>query len=245
MSAKSLRAAAIALMPLAFGACSWFTDFREQPSVKPWESAADTIAPRGQPVNSVPVTGRLTPGYTISYAALPNVIDSFSVIANPNDPVKLTPAELDSSINNGHRYYQQNCAVCHGDAGIGNGPATKYGVPGINLMTDMTKARTDGYIYGMMRNGRGSMPNYNRIEEPDRWDLVNYVRGLQGRLGRTVATGPSGYPGQTGWTIPTYTKTAPTRPSPMWHPGVKATVEPQPAGETVPTPTPAEKGKRK
>ncbi len=244
VSAKSLRVAAIALMPLAFGACSWFTDFKEQPGIKPWESVADTIAPRGQPVNSVPVTGLQTPGYTYSYAALPNVIDSFSVIPNPKDPAKLSPAELDSSLNNGHRYYQQNCAVCHGDAGIGNGPATKYGVPGINLMTDMTKARADGYIYGMLRNGRGSMPSYNRIEEPDRWDVVNYVRGLQGKLGRTVATGPFGYPGQTGWTIPTYTKTAPTRPSPMWHPSARANVEPKPAGET-PTATPAEQGKHK
>ena len=245
VSAKSLRVAALALMPLALGACSWFTDFKEQPGVKPWESVADTIAPRGQPVNSVPVTGLITPGYTFSYAALPNVIDSFSVIPNPKDPAKLTPAELDSSINNGHRYYQQNCAVCHGDAGIGNGPATKYGVPGINLMTDMTKARADGYVYGMLRNGRGSMPSYNRIEEPDRWDVVNYVRGLQGKLGRTVAIGPFGYPGQTGWTIPTYTKTAPTRPAPMWHPRAKTGVEPKPAGEMTPATEPVENGKRK
>ena len=245
VSAKSRRVFALVLMPLALGACSWFTDFKEQPGVKPWESVADTIAPRGQPVNSVPVTGLITPGYTFSYAALPNVIDSFSVIPNPKDPSRLTPAELDSSINNGHRYFQQNCAVCHGDAGIGNGPATKYGVPGINLMTDMTKARADGYVYGMLRNGRGSMPSYNRIEEPDRWDVVNYVRGLQGKLGRTVAVGPFGYPGQTGWTIPTYTKTAPTRPAPMWHPGAKTGVEPKPAGEMTPATKPVENGKRK
>ncbi len=245
MSVKSLRVAAIALMPMAFSACSWFTDFKDQPAIQPWDSVADTIAPRGQPVNSVPVTGLQTPGYTFSYAALPNVIDSFTVVPNPKDPAKLTAAELDSSINNGHRYYQQNCAVCHGDAGIGNGPATKYGVPGINLMTDMTKARADGYIYGMLRNGRGSMPSYNRIEEPDRWDVVNYVRGLQGKLGRTVALGPLGYPGQTGFTIPTYTKTAPTRPAPMWHPSAKPEVAPQPAGEMPAAKPAAEQGKRK
>ncbi len=245
VSAKSLRVVAITLLPLALGACSWFTDFKEQPGIKPWESVADTIAPRGQPVNSVPVTGLTTPGYTYSYAALPNVVDSMSVLVNPKDPAKLSSAELDSSLNNGHRYFQQNCAVCHGDAGVGNGPATKYGVPGISIVYDGTKARADGYIYGMLRNGRGSMPSYNRIEEPDRWDVVNYVRGLQGKYpGRTVATGPFGYPGQTGWTIPTYTKTAPTRPSPMWRPGVKASVEPQPAGE-LPASRPAEQGKRK
>ncbi len=243
MSAKSFRMAATALMPLALGACSWFTDFRDQPAIQPWDSVADTIAPRGQPVNSVPVTGLQTPGYTYSYRALPNVIDSMAGLVNPKDPSKLTTAELDSSLANGQRYYQQNCAVCHGDSGLGNGPTTKYGVPGINLMTDMTKARTDGYVYGMLRNGRGSMPSYNRIEEPDRWDVVNYVRGLQGKFpGRTIATGPLGYPGQTGFTIPTYTKTAPTRPAPMWRPTSTPTMAPKPAGD-VPAAAPAPQGK--
>ena len=242
VSVKSLRVVATALMPFVFGACSWFTDFKDQPAIQPWDSVADTIAPRGQPVNSVPVTGLQTPGYTFSYAALPNVIDSFTVVVNPKSVGGLSAVELDSSLANGQRYYQQNCAVCHGDAGAGNGPATKYGVPGINLMTDMTKGRSDGYIYGMLRNGRGSMPSYNRIEEPDRWDVVNYVRGLQGSLGRTVAIGPLGYPGQTGFTIPTYTKTAPTRPAPMWRPPTTTTIAPQPAGELTTAKPAAEQG---
>lgn len=223
------RRALVAVAPLALGACSWFTDFRDQPAIQPWETVADTIAPRGQPQNSIPVTGRITPGYAISYAALPTVIDSFAALPNPN-PVS------DSSLANGRRYYQVNCAVCHGDGGMGNGPATKYGVPGISLMTDMTKARTDGYIYGMIRNGRGSMPSYNRIEEPDRWDVVNYVRGLQGRIDTTrfaVKQGPIGYPGQGGWTVPTYTATAPTRPSPYRGSAPVASPTPERAAETT------------
>ena len=43
-----------------------------------------------------------------------------------------------------------------------------------------TQARTDGYIFGMLRNGRGLMPPQNRIPEEMRWDVVNYVRELQG-----------------------------------------------------------------
>jgi len=242
VSAKPIRVIVTVLAPLALGACSWFTDMRDQPAIQPWDSVADTVAPRGQPVNSVPVTGLQTPGYTFSYAALPSVIDSFSVVPNPRDPATLTVVELDSSLANGRRYYQQNCSVCHGDAGMGNGPTTKYGVPAINLMTDMTKARADGYIYGMLRNGRGSMPSYNRIEEPDRWDVVNYVRALQGKYpGRTIATGPIGYPGQQGFTIPTYTKTAPTRPSPMWRPSTTPSVAPKAAGELT-TAKPAAQG---
>jgi mono/diheme cytochrome c family protein len=236
VSAKALRMMAIVIAPFVATACSWFTDFKDQPAIQPWDSVADTIAPRGQPVNSVPVTGAQTPGYTFGYAALPTILDSMAAaLTNPKNPSSMTPAELDSSLANGRRYYQQNCAVCHGDAGIGNGPATKYGVPGINLTMDMTKARADGYIYGIMRNGRGSMPNYNRIEEPDRWDVVNYVRGLQGKYGKPVPTGPLGYPGQTGWTITTYTNTAPTRPAPMWRPPTAAAdIAPQRASETTP-----------
>lgn len=247
MNAKSRRLAATVLMPVAFSACSWFTDFRDQPAIQPWDSVADTIAPRGQPVNSVPITGALTPGYTFSYRPLPNVVDSMSVLANPKNPAALTAAQLDSSLANGQRYFQQNCAVCHGDAGNGLGPATKYGVPAIGIIGDATKARTDGYVYGMMRNGRGSMPSYNRIEEPDRWDVVNYLRGLQGKFpGRTIAIGPLGYPGQTGFTIPTYTNTAPTRPVPFGRPAAPRAVVPTPAGEVTPTAAaakPAEQGK--
>jgi hypothetical protein len=110
-------------------------------------------------------------------------------------------------------YYQINCAVCHGDAGAGDGPVTKLGMPGISLVNDVTKARTDGYIFGMIRNGRGLMPSYNRIEEPDRWDVVNYLRGLQGLAGRQVETGPLAAPGVTGDKLPGVTRSAPTRPS--------------------------------
>jgi mono/diheme cytochrome c family protein len=232
-------------MPLAFSACSWFTDFKDQPAIQPWDSVADTIAPRGQPANSVPITGVLTPAYTFSYRPLPNVVDSMSVLVNPKDPAKLSAADMDSSIANGRRYFQQNCSVCHGDAGNGLGPATKYGVPAIGIIGDGTKGRTDGYIYGMMRNGRGSMPSYNRIEEPDRWDVVNYVRGLQGKFpGRTIPVGPLGYPGQTGYTIPTFTNTAPTRPVPFAKPDAPRAVTPTPAGESSPAAAkPAEQGK--
>lgn len=205
------RRSTLAALPLILAACSWFTDFKEQPKIDPWESQADTIPMRGNPQMSVPVTGTFVAGFQVSHQPLPATIDSMSGIANPTPP-------SDSSLANGHKYYQINCAVCHGDRGMGDGPATKYGMPGINLTMDFTKNRTDGYIYGMMRNGRGLMPTYDRIEEMDRWDVVNYVRGLQGKLGREVPVGPVGYPGQTGDAVPGYSRTAPTRPAPFVKP---------------------------
>ena len=201
--------AALGAAVLLLNGCAWFTDFKQQPHIYPWESTSDTVPPRGQPQNSVPITGTQLAGFQVSYAPLPGTIDSIGrAVTNPV-PVS------DSSLANGRRHYAINCAVCHGDTGEGNGPATKYGMPGINLRTDITRGRSDGYIYGMLRNGRGLMPNYNRIEELDRWDVVNYVRGLQAG---TAATGPIGLPGEGGNTLPGYTRLGPTRPVPYYKP---------------------------
>jgi mono/diheme cytochrome c family protein len=42
-------------------------------------------------------------------------------------------------------------------------------------------ALTDGYIYTLIRVGRGIMPAYaHQIAHYDRWHVVNYVRQLQG-----------------------------------------------------------------
>jgi mono/diheme cytochrome c family protein len=196
------------------GACSWFTDFKEQPKHDPWESPSDTIPMRGNPQSSVPVYGTLAPGYAVSRLAYPGTIDSMSTIQNP------VPSDA-RSLHNGRMYYQINCAVCHGDLGKGDGPVTKKGLYVPPLVGASAEGRTDGYIWGMMRNGRGGMPSYNRIEEMDRWDVVNYVRGLQGKY--QVATGPVGLPGETGDKVPGYSQMGPTRPSPYYkHAGSQA-----------------------
>lgn len=205
------RRAILLLAPgiLGSGGCEWFTDFKRQPSLSTWEPVKDTLTPsRGNPQMSVPVTGMAVAGFQVSYSPFPGTIDSMSPIPNPQPA---SPA----SLMNGRKYYSINCAVCHGDAAMGDGPATKYGMPGINLVSDVTKARTDGYIFGMIRNGRGLMPTYNRIEEPDRWDVVNYLRALQGRGAGPVPTGPLAAPGVTGDKLPGFTRTAPTRPAPF------------------------------
>ncbi len=212
---RGLQRLALLSVVTTLGACSWFTDFKRQPKMDPWESPSDTIPMRGNPQNSVSVYGSAAPGYAGSRLALPGTIDSMSSIANP------VPADA-RSLHNGRMYYQINCAVCHGEAGKGDGPimAAKaiYPPP---LIGASAESRSDGYIWGIMRNGRGAMPSYNRIEELDRWDVVNYVRGLQGKY--QVATGPVGLPGETGDKVPGYSQTGPTRPSPYWfHAGAQA-----------------------
>lgn len=197
---------------LSLGACSWFTDFKRQPKIDPWESVADSIPPRGNPQLSVPVSGSVAPGFAYGRAPLPGVIDSMSSIANP------IPTS-EASLHNGRMQYQINCAVCHGERGAGDGPVTKFGIPPMVIGAG-SKAATqysDGYLFGMIRNGRGLMPPYNRIEERDRWDLINYLRALQSG-DANVPSGAVGRPGETGDRVPGATETAPTRPAPFTKP---------------------------
>jgi mono/diheme cytochrome c family protein len=210
--------------------CEWFTDFKQQPSVNAWQpfttDSAELKGFRGQPVNSVPTHGAMVPGYAISYSPMPATVDSFSTLANPVSPDA-------RSLANGRIYYSINCAVCHGDAGDGNGTmkalSPMYGFAP-SLLTDQAKSRTDGYLWGMIRNGRGLMASYNRIEELDRWDVVNYVRGLQGKLTTTVPVGAVGRPGEAGAKLPGPTRIAPTIPTKWRAAGAAArTAGPTPA----------------
>ena len=87
---------------------------------------------------------------------------------------------------------------------------------------------TDGYIFGIIRNGKGLMPSYNRIEEPDRWDIVNYLRSLQGKIAIAADTS-HGRPGETGALVPGASTMGPTRPAPYYHPSSAAAAPAAPA----------------
>ncbi|HEY4129515.1 MAG TPA: cytochrome c, partial [Gemmatimonadaceae bacterium] len=122
MSANLMRLRYVALVPvLMLTACSWFTDFKQQPKIDPWETANDTTPFRGNPQYSVPITGSAAPGFEYDRAPTPQASVSMASIANP------VPADS-SSVNRGRIQYQINCAVCHGPTGAGNGVVTKYGL---------------------------------------------------------------------------------------------------------------------
>ncbi|HJR63913.1 MAG TPA: cytochrome c [Gemmatimonadaceae bacterium] len=231
------RAASVSVVLLVTG-CEWFTTFTHQPRIEPWEAeftARDSagrwvmnerVAFRGNPQGSVPITGVAVPAWIVSYRPHPATIDSMSGLVNPRPP-------SDASLENGRKYYQINCTVCHGAAGAGNGPALRFGVPAPTLLTDITRNRTDGYLFGIMRNGRGLMPNYNRIEEADRWDVVNYVRALQGRIPARVDSTAAGFPGENGRSVPGPSTMAPTRPVPFFHPSQAAARADEAPGDTA------------
>jgi mono/diheme cytochrome c family protein len=150
----------------AVGKVPWFTTMRDQVVTRPFEAPPGAPRPLTPPPGSVPVTGR------------EDSLDITTDLAPVVNPAARTPA----SLARGRRIYDTYCVVCHGPQGGGDGPvAGKMGyVP--PLVTDMTKQRSDGYLYAMIRQGRGIMPRYgDKIRGVDRWHVVNYVRQLQGR----------------------------------------------------------------
>ena len=205
--AATFRTMTVIALATGVSSCSWFTDFKDQPKIEPWESASDSVPPRGNPQNSVPVQGTLAAGFLVSRQPLPATIDSMANLANP-------VVADGRSLDNGRKLYQINCAVCHGANGMGAGPAVRYGMAGIALVNDRVRGLSDGYIWGMIRNGRGLMPSYNRIDELERWDVVNYVRGLQGRYQVDTLMAA---PGVTGDALPGASRSAPTQSAPFFN----------------------------
>ena len=229
MSAKLVSRLAVALPIVLLSACSWFTDFKQQPKIDPWESS-DTVGFRANPQMSVPTVGTAAPGFEYNRLPMPQTIAAMASIPNP------VPADS-ASVNRGRVEFQINCAVCHGPLGMANGPATKYGMAGIAIGAGSNAANnlTDGYIFGMIRNGRGLMPPYNRIEESDRWDIVNYLRTIQGK-GTIAADTTHGRPGETGTLVPGASRMGPTNPSPFFNPHAAAGAQ-APASAPPVTPT--------
>lgn len=105
-----------------------------------------------------------------------------SVGAVLTNPLPVTPELLER----GEQVYQNNCFVCHGADGAGNGPVVgpgKYPL-GPSLTSGLGATRNAGYIYGIIRVGRGLMPPYGwRIAHEDRWAVVAYVQQLQQQAG--------------------------------------------------------------
>lgn len=147
----------------AIGLIPIFTTMRDQIAIKPFEDPT-----RLPPAGSVPTTGRedSLDLYTGDLRGLVN-------------PLPRSAAAL----ARGGKIYTTYCTVCHGAAGGGDGAvAGKFMgiVPALN--TDAAKARSDGYLYAIIRHGRGVMPAYgDKIRDrTERWQVVHYVRSLQG-----------------------------------------------------------------
>lgn len=155
------------------GAFPWNFDMYIQPSILPYEE------PILYPQQSVSTTG---------FRIEPMPREDFEKMTE--NPVPAT----EESLKNGAKLFNTYCFVCHGKEGKGDGPVIKRGFYPMNLTSPVVIARTNGYIYAYIRyGGKVMMPSYREsITSDGAWNVVNYVRKLQGNPKTEQPTNPQG-----------------------------------------------------
>ena len=94
------------------------------------------------------------------------------------NPAKPTP----ESLSRGKKWWNIDCAMCHGQNGDGKGDTARDMKLQIPDFTDPAtlKSRTDGDLYYIIQNGHQDMPpEGTRLKPEEYWDVVNYIRSLE------------------------------------------------------------------
>ncbi|HEX2220395.1 MAG TPA: cytochrome c [Gemmatimonadales bacterium] len=161
----------------------WFDHMITARYVRPYETAG---VPRYTIHGTVPVSGgepdwaaEWVSGKTTTVDTLRNPFaragEARPAPAGPEVPE--LPREVEAA---GDSLYQNFCTVCHGVTGDGKGPVgNRVGAP--SLLTGRARSYSDGYLYSIIRYGRGVMPRYgDKVYRPaDRWAIVTHLRKLQ------------------------------------------------------------------
>jgi mono/diheme cytochrome c family protein len=196
---RGSRVALVAIVALAAGGCDWWYNDVPSPDdlwhITPWfdhmivqksiHPYSRLDVPRNTPEGTVPLSGG-EPDWSTEW--LQGKTTTADALKNPatgaGGPVArhgAATAEIPGSIDaKGDTLYQNFCATCHGPAGAGDGPVgRRIGAP--PLLSARARGFSDGYIYSIIRYGRGIMPRYgDKVYDPaDRWAIVNHVRKLQ------------------------------------------------------------------
>ncbi len=104
--------------------------------------------------------------------------------ASLSNPVRMD----DVSLRRGAALYSANCASCHGDGGMGDGPAGAALDPPASPVARTSHMMSDGYLFWRISEGGipfgTAMPAWkDALDERARWDVINYLRALgQGKV---------------------------------------------------------------
>jgi mono/diheme cytochrome c family protein len=177
---RKLLAAATALL---LGGCNWYYDSVPSPDdlmkLVPWFDhmiQSQMVSPYQRsdiPRTTVPGTVPITGGegdWSAEFGSMNTA--TADRLVNPTVP--------EATLVRGDTLYNTFCAVCHGVGGAADGPVGPR-VGALSLLTPKAMAFSDGYLYSMVKYGRGVMYPYgDKVYRPeDRWAIVNYVRVLQ------------------------------------------------------------------
>jgi mono/diheme cytochrome c family protein len=87
------------------------------------------------------------------------------------------PLENDpGAVGGGAKLFAQHCAECHGE----NAEGGKGNKKGPSLLAPEVQQATPGTLFWLLTNGvvRRGMPVWSKLPEPQRWQLVAYVKSL-------------------------------------------------------------------
>lgn len=84
-------------------------------------------------------------------------------------------------LERGRERYDIYCSVCHDRTGYGRGMVVQRGFrQPPSFHTDRLRQAPVGYLFNIITNGFGQMPDYaSQIEPRDRWAIVAYIKALQ------------------------------------------------------------------
>ena len=119
----------------------------------------------------------------IGFFGMTNLVQAQTAWVAPSeaDELKNPFANNEDAIKKGKKLYAQNCTICHGDKGKGDGMAGAALKPKAADFTSASiKAESDGAMFWKMSEGRSPMAAYKgMLSEEQRWQLVSYIRTLQ------------------------------------------------------------------
>ena len=96
----------------------------------------------------------------------------------------------------GQERFNVFCTPCHGRTGDGNGMIVQRGFrqPPSYYEDRLVNAQV-GYLFDVMTNGFGAMPDYRmQLSARDRWSVVAYIRALQLSQHAAASDVPGGDP---------------------------------------------------
>ncbi len=115
----------------------------------------------------------ITPSDGQSNASQDTRFDALAKVPE-NVRIRSNPLESDShAVAAGRKLYEQHCAECHGAAGEGGKKAP-------SLRADPIHNAKPGALFWILTNGvvRRGMPVWSKLPEPQRWQIVSYIRSF-------------------------------------------------------------------
>lgn len=134
--------------------------------------------------------------YLLAVALLLIVLGSVACSSQPvtdasqSTPPLTLPAEVTDETQNplpdltaaaaaGKPLYQANCALCHGETGESDGPASASFDPRPATLTQgEITTLPDGKLFSVTKNGKGKMPPMKKMTDEQIWQTIAYIRTL-------------------------------------------------------------------